>query len=43
MWRGDGPKHRCVEKEETMMYIPLLETLECLLHNDTVLAEALLF
>lgn len=36
---GFGPKRRLVEKEESFVYIPILETLEALLSNETVLSE----
>ena len=37
--KGTGHKRRLVETEDAMMYIPLLETLELLLQNETILAE----
>lgn len=39
--QGTGAKRRVVKKDETMMYIPILKTLESLLQNDSVLAEVL--
>ena len=37
--KGLGSKRRLVEKEESYVYIPILQTLETLLQNDMVLAE----
>ena len=37
--QGKGVKRRLVEKEECMVYIPLLETLSILLNEDMVLSE----
>ena len=37
--KGLGTKRRLVEEEESFMYIPLLETLQTLLKDDTVLTE----
>lgn len=37
--KGTGHKRRLVETDNTMMYIPLLETLELLLQNETILGE----
>ena len=34
-----GTKRRLVEQEETFVYIPILQTLQKLLNNDTVLTE----
>ena len=39
VWKGEGPKRRCVVKEDIMMYIPLLASLQSLLLNRAVLAE----
>ena len=39
VWKGTGSKRRCVLEEDTFMYIPLLNTLETLLQNDSILAE----
>ena len=39
--QGTGDKRRVVKKDETMMYIPILKTLELLLQNDSMLAEVL--
>ena len=35
-WKGSGPKRKWILKRDEMMYIPMLETLECLLQSDTV-------
>lgn len=32
-------KRRCVSKEDCIMYVPLLETLQALLKNEVVLSE----
>ena len=37
--QGAGSKRRIVEKEEVFVYIPILQTLQALLTNDTVLTE----
>ena len=37
--RGRGPKRRLVEKEECMVYVPILKSLEVLLGNEQVLSE----
>lgn len=37
--KGTGTKHRCVEIEETMQYIPIMDTLNILLQNETVNSE----
>ena len=34
---GLGSKQMCMEKNETMMYVPILKTLDILLQNETVL------
>lgn len=38
-YKGTGAKRRCVEKEEIMMYVPILKTLDVILQNETILAE----
>lgn len=38
-YKGIGVKRRCVEKDETMHYVPVLKTLDVILQNETVLAE----
>ena len=38
-YKGIGAKRRCVEKDETMHYVPVLKTLDVILQNETVLAE----
>lgn len=37
--RGTGRKSRIVTVQETMIYVPILKTLEVLLNNETVLTE----
>ena len=37
--KGLGQKRRIIEKEESFVYIPLLQSLQALLQNDMVLAE----
>lgn len=39
MWKGYGSKGRCISKEDNIMYVPILETIQCLLRNETVLSE----
>lgn len=39
VWKGNGSKRRYVEKEDEMVYIPLLESLKSLLQNKQVLSE----
>lgn len=36
---GTGRKRRLVMKEDTMMYVPLLETLRVMLENEAVMTE----
>ena len=38
-WKGRGSKRRCVIKRDEVMYIPLLDTLQSLLNNESILAE----
>ena len=37
--KGFGAKRRLIEEEETFAYIPILDTLQTLLNNETVLSE----
>lgn len=37
--KGCGAKRRLVSVEETMVYVPILATLQHMLKNDAVLAE----
>ena len=37
--KGTGAKQCIVEVEDTMYYIPILETLQVLLNNDAIVAE----
>ena len=37
--QGLGSKRRLVEKEEDFAYVPILQTLQALLTNETVLSE----
>ena len=37
--KGLGTKRQLVEVEEGFVYVPILETLQTLLNNDTVLTE----
>lgn len=39
--KGTGTKRRCVEVEETMQYIPIMDTLNVLLQNETVNFEVM--
>lgn len=39
--RGCGEKRKCVEVRDEMKYIPLLATIERLLHNKNVIKEVL--
>ena len=39
VWKGSGSKRRCVDRENEVMYIPILETLQSLLLSDSILAE----
>ena len=38
-YKGVGAKRRRVEKEETMMYVPILKTLDVNLQYEAILAE----
>lgn len=37
--KGHGRKRRLVQKEEQLVYVPLLDTLQMLLKNDEILGE----
>ena len=37
--KGSGAKRRLIEEEECFMYVPVLETLQALLNDETILAE----
>ena len=37
MWKGCGYKRRCISKEDNLMYVPILDILQCLLKNEAVL------
>jgi len=39
VWKGRGLKRRCVVKKDSLVYIPLLNTLQSLLRNKAILAE----
>ena len=39
MFKGTGLKRRCMLVEDTMMYVPILETLQVLLQNEAILSE----
>ena len=39
VWKGRGLKRRCVVKKDSLVYIPLLSTLQSLLRNNAILAE----
>ena len=39
VWKGRGHKRRCVVKKDSLVYIPLLHTLQSLLSNKGILAE----
>ena len=39
VWKGRGPKRRCVVKQDRLVYIPLLNTLQSMLRNKAILAE----
>ncbi len=39
---GSGAKRQCVEKDETMMYVSILDTIDVLLQNETILSEVIL-
>ena len=39
VWKGRGAKRRCVSKEDHVIYIPVLETLQGLLKNEAILSE----
>ena len=39
MWKGRGAKRRCVSKEDHVIYIPVLKTLQGLLKNEAILSE----
>lgn len=37
--KGHGRKRRLVEKEDTLVYVPILKTLQVILNDDGILAE----
>lgn len=39
VWTGSGVQRRSVVQEQTMMYVPILQTLQLLLLNEAVVAE----
>ena len=39
VWKESGLKRRCVVKKDSLVYIPLLSTLQSLLRNNAILAE----
>lgn len=39
VWKGRGSKRRCVTKDDKMMYIPVIDTLQKLLQCDTIFSE----
>ena len=39
--KGSGAKRCLVEEEESFMYVPMLETLQTLLNDETILAEVM--
>lgn len=38
-WKGSGPKRKCVIKDDAVMYVPILKTLQVQLQNQLVLSE----
>lgn len=44
VWKGNGAKRRCVSREDCVMYVPILQTLQMLLNNKfiAVLSEVCL-
>ena len=39
IWKGKGVKRKCTSKEDCIMYVPLLDTLQVLLKNEAFLFE----
>ena len=39
MWKGTGSKRRCKSIRDEVMYVPVLETLQNMLKNQTVISE----
>ena len=39
VWKGKGAKRKCVLKKDHLIYVPILETIQCLLRKDCVLSE----
>lgn len=39
VWKGSGQKRRCVVKEDTFMYVPILQTLAILLQNKDLRSQ----
>ena len=37
--QGHGRKRRLIEKQDVMVYVPILKTLEVLLNDEGILAE----
>jgi len=42
VWQGCGAKRRCITEKDCLMYIPIMETIACLLKNDAVVSEVAL-
>ena len=39
MWKGRSAKRRCVSKEDHVIYIPVLKTLQGRLKSEAILSE----
>ena len=40
-WKHSGIKRKCVSKKDYVYYVPVLDTLEALLNNQSLLAEVM--
>lgn len=42
-WKSNGAKRKCVLKKDYLYYVPIIQTLQTLLNNRSVLLEVLNF
>lgn len=38
-WKGTGRKRKCIKAQDTMMYVPLLDTIQILLKNKAIVTQ----
>ena len=39
VWKGTGVKRKCILKDDDIIYIPVLKTLEGLFQNEAILSK----